>query len=141
METVKELIRIEADNTLSFGDFQLNEKAKKENFEFLGDLYKIKTFKGITRLEKNDGFVYESVPGTAVMNMSFDTQKVNFKVSGTEDSQITLGMSENTKYCIKIAGEDVGCMTTGIGGKLNLSIALNKDTDNSIEVEVTTAEE
>lgn len=137
METVKELIRIEADNTLSFGDFELEEKAKKENFEFLGDLYKIKTFKGITKLEKNDGFMYESVPGTSVMNMSFTPNKVSFKVSGKEDPQITLGMAENTEYCINIGGEDVGCMTTGIGGKLNLSIELGHD--EAISVEVTTA--
>lgn len=137
MGTVKELIRIEADNTLSFGDFELNEKSKKENFEFLGDLYKIKTFKGITKLEKNDGFMYESVPGTSVMNMNFTPDKVSFKVSAAEDPQITLGLAENTEYCIKIAGEDVGCMSTGIGGKLNLSIELNGD--EAVEVEVKTA--
>lgn len=127
MGTVKELIRIEENNCLSFGDFELESKAKLENFEFLGDLYKIKTFKGITRLEKNDGFMYESVPGTTVTDMDYTTDRVSFKVTGNEDPQITLGMSENTEYCINIGGEDVGCMSTGIGGKLSLSIELDKN--------------
>ena len=41
-------------------------KTKKDGFEFQGDIYKVKTFKEITKLEKNGMFVYESVPGTAV---------------------------------------------------------------------------
>ena len=32
------------------------------DFEFCGDLYKVKTFFEITKLEKNGMFVYESVP-------------------------------------------------------------------------------
>lgn len=35
-----------------------------------GDLYKVKTFKEITKLERNGMFVYESVPGTAVTDFS-----------------------------------------------------------------------
>ena len=63
MAAVKELLRAEADGTLSFGDFTLGSKTKKDNFEFEGDIYKVKTFSEITKLEKNGMFVYESVPG------------------------------------------------------------------------------
>ena len=66
MTVVKELIRSELDGTLSFGDYTLDTKTKKDGFEFQGDIYKVKTFKEITKLEKNGMFVYESVPGTAV---------------------------------------------------------------------------
>lgn len=134
MQTVKELIRIESDNTLSFGDFELKQKAKKESFEFQGDVYKIKTFNEITKLEKNDGFLYESVPGTSVFNMHFSPNKVSFRVNGSQDSQITLGMAENTNYCVSIGGEDVGCMSTRVGGKLSLSIELNEDEPIAVEV-------
>lgn len=67
MTVVKELIRSELDGTLSFGDYTLDTKTKKDGFEFQGDIYKVKTFKEITKLEKNGMFVYESVPGTAVL--------------------------------------------------------------------------
>ena len=66
MAVVEEIIRVEADGTLSFGDYTLNQKTKKEGFEFQGDQYKVKTFAEITKLERNGMFVYESVPGTSV---------------------------------------------------------------------------
>ena len=37
-----------------------------------GDMYKVKTFKEITKLERNGMFVYESVPGTAVFDLAQD---------------------------------------------------------------------
>ncbi len=66
MAAVKELLRAEEDGTLSFGDYTLADKTKLDGFEFQGDLYKVKTFSEITKLERNGMFVYESVPGTAV---------------------------------------------------------------------------
>ena len=62
MATVKELLRAENDGTLSCGDYTLPTKTKKDNFEIEGDIYKVKTFAEITKLEKNGMFVYESVP-------------------------------------------------------------------------------
>ena len=66
MPVVSELIRIEDDGTISFGNYMLAAKSKLQDFEFQGDLYKVKTFGEITKLERNGMFVYESVPGTAV---------------------------------------------------------------------------
>ena len=43
MPVVNELIRIEDDGTISFGDYKLTDKAKLDNFEYRGDLYKVKT--------------------------------------------------------------------------------------------------
>ena len=68
MAAVKDLLKAEVDGTLSFGDYTLENKTKLDGFEFQGDLYKVKTFAEITKLEKNGMFVYESVPGTAVEN-------------------------------------------------------------------------
>ena len=65
MPVVSELIRIEDDGTISFGNYMLAAKSKLQDFEFQGDLYKVKTFGEITKLERNGMFVYESVPGTA----------------------------------------------------------------------------
>ena len=58
MATISELIRSEADGTISFGDYTLGAKAKLDNFEHQGDIYKVKTFSEITKLERNGMFVY-----------------------------------------------------------------------------------
>ena len=59
MAAISELIRTEADGTISFGDYTLGAKAKLDNFEHNGDIYKVKTFAEITKLERNGLFVYE----------------------------------------------------------------------------------
>ena len=52
MAAVKELLRAEADGALGFGDYTLSSKTKLDGFEFQGDVYKVKTFSEITKLEK-----------------------------------------------------------------------------------------
>ena len=66
MAVVSELLRSESDGSLSFGNYDLSTKTKRKDFEHQGDVYYVKTFSEITRLEKNGSFLYESVPGTAV---------------------------------------------------------------------------
>ena len=43
MSVISELIRIEEDGTISFGNFELEKKSKLQDFEYRGDLYKDKT--------------------------------------------------------------------------------------------------
>ena len=57
MAVISELIRTEENGKLSFGDYTLAAKAKLDNFEKDGDIYKVKTFKEITKLERNGLFV------------------------------------------------------------------------------------
>lgn len=125
MAVVKELIRKEADGTLSFGDYELDVKKKLADFEFEGDLYKVKTFKEITKLEKNGLFVYESVPGTAVTHMKANDTEIKFSVEGPEDASVTLELEPEKEYKVYIDGTNVGKMKTNLGGKLVLSIELN----------------
>ena len=40
MAAVKELLRAENDGSLSFGDYTLSEKTKKDNYEFEGTRYR-----------------------------------------------------------------------------------------------------
>lgn len=127
MSTVSELIRSEADGSLSFGDYTLGAKAKLDNFEHAGDVYKVKTFKEITKLEKGGVFAYESVPGTAVTGLRAVDGGVSFKVEGPEDAEITIGLAEETSYDVKIGGTDAGTMTTGLGGKLTISVELGAE--------------
>ena len=134
MAVVEELIRVENENGLSFGDYTLNAKKKVSDFEFHGDMYKVKTYRDITKLEKNELFVYESVPGTVVTDMSATEQEVTFKVEGWEDSSITLELEPEMEYAVTISGTDIGKMKTNLGGKLVLSIEM--DPDQSYDVKV-----
>lgn len=133
MAAVKELIRNEADGTLSFGDYTLSEKTKKDGYEFEGDLYKVKTFKEITKLEKNEMFVYESVPGTVVKHFKKSEELTSFTVSGEATAQITLELEPETEYVVYMNEINVGDMTTNLGGKLSISAELAKE---SVEVKI-----
>lgn len=135
MSVISELIRTESDGTISFGDYSLNAKAKLDNFEHTGDLYKVKTYQEITKLERNGMFVYESVPGTAVTNFKATDAEVSFLVEGPEDTQITLELEENTEYDITIDGTDAGTMKTNLGGKLSLSVEM--DGSSAVAVVIT----
>ena len=124
MAVVQELIRTEDNGTISFGDYELNQKSKLSDYQYQGDMYKVKTYKEITKLERNGMFVYESVPGTAVHHFHSTANGVSFEVEGREDAQIILGREEDAEY--KIYSDDVnaGTMTTQLGGKLVLSVEI-----------------
>ena len=124
MAVIDELIREEETGALSFGNFALATKTKKDGFQYQGDSYKIKTFREITKLERNGMFVYESVPGTVVHDFRATDKAVNFVVEGEEDSQITLELEAEKEYKIHIDKVYVGKMKTNLGGKLNLSVEL-----------------
>lgn len=124
MAVIDELIREEETGALSFGNFALATKTKKDGFQYQGDSYKIKTFREITKLERNEMFVYESVPGTVVHDFRATDKAVNFVVEGEEDSQITLELEAEKEYKIHIDKVYVGKMKTNLGGKLNLSVEL-----------------
>ena len=126
MPVIEELIRTEKDGSISFGNYKLDKKAKLENFEHKGDLYKVKTFKEITKLERNGMFVYESVPGTAVTDFSVKDTEVSFKVEGTEDAQITIQLEDDMEYEVFEDGAAIGGMKTNMSGKLVVSVELSE---------------
>ena len=134
MAAVKELLKAETDGTLSFGDYTLSSKTKLDGFEFQGDLYKVKTFSEITKLEKNGMFVYESVPGTAVENFRASEKEVSFLVSGEKDAQFTLGLEADSAYVVFMDEVNVGDMATNLSGKLSVSTELGAD--KSVKVKV-----
>ena len=125
MAAVKELLRAENDGTLSFGDYTLGAKTKKDNYEFEGDIYKVKTFAEITKLEKNGMFVYESVPGSAVENFRETENEVSFTVSAGGDVQFTLELEPESEYEVFIDGSSAGKMATNLSGKLSVSVELS----------------
>lgn len=135
MAVVEELIRSEADGAISFGNHKLAQKAKLEDFQHEGDLLKVKTFRDITKLEKNGMFLYESVPGTSVRNYVEKESGVEFVVEGDEDAQITIGLDDDTEYEVFVNDKCIGTMATGLGGKLSLSVELEAADEVSVRVE------
>lgn len=126
MSSVQELIRTEADGSISFGDYHLDKKAKAEDFESGGDLYKVKTYCEITKLERNGMFVYESVPGTAAEHLTVDDYGMEFTVSGDQDAQITVQLEEDMEYEVFVDDFAVGSMRTNMSGKLSFSVELSE---------------
>ena len=134
MAVVEELLRSEADGTISFGNHKLAAKAKLEDFQHAGDLLKVKTYNEITKLEKNGMFLYESVPGTSVLNFKENEDGVEFVVEGDEDAQITVGLVDETEYEVFIAEKSMGTMKTGLGGKLSLSVELENAGEVAVKI-------
>ena len=134
MAAVKELLRAGADGNLSFGDYTLKSKTKLDGFEFQGDIYKVKTFAEITKVEKNGMFVYESVPGTAVENFKASEKEISFSVSGDRDAQITLELEADSEYVVYMDDVNVGDMKTNLSGKLSVSAELSPDKFVSVKV-------
>jgi len=134
MSVVKDLIQTETDGSISFGNYELDQKAKKSGFEVRGDCYKVKTFCESTRLERNDSMVYESEPGTAVLNFKEDENGVSFRVEGPEDAQVILGLADDACYRVLLNGKDTGVMETGTGGKLVLSVETGAADSVTVEV-------
>ena len=124
MAVVEELVRTEESGAISFGNYKLGAKAKVENYEHGGDLYKVKTYKELTKLEKNGMFAYESQPGTGVLDFVETEDGVTFTVEADEDAQITVGLKEDTGYDVTVDNVNIGTMKTNLSGKLSISIEL-----------------
>ena len=124
MAVVEELLRTEENGAISFGNYALETKAKVEDYEHGGDLYKVKTYRKLTKLEKNGMFAYESEPGTSVLTFEETENGVSFLVEGEADAQITVGLEEDTEYRVSVDHKDIGTMKTNLSGKLSISVEL-----------------
>ncbi len=130
-----ELIRVSENGGLGFGDYTLAEKSKLSDFPHQGDLYKVKTFNEITKLERNGSFVYESVPGTKVEGFKEEERKISFSVEGNDHTQITLDLEEEKEYRVLVDGINLGNMATNIGGKLVISVDLTTGQPQEVVIE------
>lgn len=134
MAVVKELIRTEENGNISFGNYELAQKSKVSDFQHQGDVYKVKTFNEITKLEKNGMFVYESVPGTAVLNLEQNGEVMKLFIEGKEQAQITVGLEAETGYEVFINGSSNGKMDTNLGGKLSFSVELDEASAAEVKI-------
>ena len=132
MSVVQEIIKIENDN-LCFGNYLLKEKNKVDNFVFEDDKYKVKTYNKITRLEKNDSLVLETIPGSAINNFNMSENDISFSAEGFNETQITFDLQANKNYEIKIDNILIGTEKSNSFGKLCFSVNL---TDVSKDIKI-----
>lgn len=134
MAVVTEGIKICDKLGLCFGDYTVKRKLKVDDFEYMGDIYRVKTHDELTRLEKNGKLLFESVPGATVHDFKSDSRKISFYAEGNSDTQMTLELEPNTEYKIFIDEFDTGKMKTNMSGKITFSAELNaKDQDIRVE--------
>lgn len=134
MSVVKEIIKLE-NNNLCFGNYLLEEKNKVDNFVFGGDKYKVKTYNKITRLEKNDKLIMETIPGSAINNFSMNEKNIFFSAEGLDETQITFDLQANKNYEIEIDNVLIGTEKSNAFGKLSFSVSLT-DTPKNIKIKL-----
>lgn len=134
MSVVTELIRNEENGAISFGNYELTAKTKVEDFEHAGNLYKVKTFNELTKLERDGMFVYESEPGTSVNNFAVSEDGASFVVSGNEDAMITVGLAEATEYEVFVADKSIGKIKSNLAGKLSFSVELAGEGEIAVKI-------
>lgn len=130
MAVIEELIRLEDNGSISFGNYLMDEKKKVLDFEVCGNLYKVKTYKDITKLEKNGKMLIETVPGATIHNFAMNGKKVEFSVESNDDVQITMELEPEKEYKLIINDMLVGKVNSNIGGKINFSVELNNSSSN-----------
>lgn len=112
---------------LSFGNYKLDVKSKQSDFEYNGDIYYVKSYYEVTRLEKNDSMIYESVPGTTVTDFNVTSNGADYVVEGYRSTQVTVELAENTVYDVTVSGTALGEFKTNMRGKLVLTLDLDAD--------------
>ncbi len=119
-----EIIQIEENNTLSFGDFNSDVKKKVNDFEVQGDLYNVRAYSQATRLEKNGSLLLETVPGAFVKGLDVNEKSTTFSVTGRGNTQVTLELEPGKNYKIYVDGIDIGHTHSNLSGKINFSMEL-----------------
>lgn len=132
MAVVNEIIRVEENGALSFGNYELKEKTKVVDFEVEGRLYKAKTFYEVTKLKRDGALVYESLPGTTVHDFKVTDQEVSFDVEGNESSQITLELEGNTEYKLMIDDMTVGNVKSNLSGKVSFNVDCGRESQSVV---------
>lgn len=127
MAVVNEIIRVEDNGALSFGNYELKEKTKVLDFEVEGRFYKAKTFYEVTKLKRDGALVYESLPGTAVHQFKVTDHGVSFEVEGCESSQITLELEPEAEYKLIVNDVTVGNVKATVSGKVIFSVDCEKE--------------
>ncbi len=117
-----EIIKINEDQTLTFGNYEVVEKQKVSDFEYKGDTLAVKTHRDVTVLKSNDTLVIETVPGTLIQNFSSEEGSVSFDIIGYKQTIVTLGVEPEVEYNVYIDGTKIDILTSKASGKASISL-------------------
>ena len=130
-----EIITLEPDNTISFGNYHSDNKLKHENFQFEGNSYNIRTYKETTRLTKNKELLVETVPGSFVHNFHKENGQAFFGITSFANTNITVQLEEDTIYRISAGKHRMGSMSSGVSGKLSFALDLSDGKEQIVRIE------
>jgi len=124
MSIILEGIRALGNGLISFGNYEVQDKMKVDDFANAGDVYKVRTHSMVTRLERNGKLLIETVPGATMHEMSISDKQIRFIAEGLEDTQVTMELEEETEYRLSVDGVNVGNMKTNRSGKVTFNLEL-----------------
>lgn len=117
-----EIIKINDNNTLRFGNFEAIDKQKVADFDYNGRKLAVKTHKDITVLKADDSLVMETVPGSVVDNFNWTEEKVAFDIIGYKQTMITLGVAPDAEFKVYIDGVETETLRSKASGKISISV-------------------
>ncbi|MCI8342383.1 MAG: endosialidase [Firmicutes bacterium] len=132
MSVIEEFIRVEENGAISFGNYLTESKRKVVDFEVDGDLYYVKTYNEITRLEKNSKLLLETVPGAAIHNLVMNEKKVSFTLEGEDNIHVTMELEPEAEYRVFVDDFNVGRVSGNVSGKVDFSVDVKNSAKNII---------
>ncbi len=117
-----DVIKINEDQTLTFGNYEVIEKQKVADFEYKGETLAVKTHKDVTVLKSNDKLVIETVPGTVVENFNIEESDISFNITGYKQTIVTIEVEPEVEYNLYIDGVKSDILTSKPSGKVSISL-------------------
>lgn len=134
MLKVNEIITVNEDNTLTFGNFEVVEKQKVADFEYKGDKLAVKTYKDVTVLKRDGNLIIETVPGSVIENFLEEEFKLSFDISGYKYTSVTLATKPEQEYKVYIDDKEIETVKSKLSGKLSISVDI-ENTKKSVRIE------
>lgn len=111
-------------NALNFGNYEVKEKIKINDFGHEGAMYNLRSYSEANRLEKNNELLLETIPGSFVYDFVQDESNCKFGIkSNASNVQITLGLLPEVSYELAINGKSEH-IKANIGGKVSFSVEI-----------------
>jgi len=131
MSNLPKGIIAEKNGGLSFGDYTVSNKIKVNDFEYMGNIYSLRSHDLVTRFEKNGEMLIETVPGASVYDFVMDEKGCSFEIESSAGVQVTLGLVPDASYDLSIRGNKGSDIREEISvnrsGKLSFGIELGSD--------------
>jgi len=127
MSNIPKEIIVETSGGLTFGDYTAKEKIKINDFEYMGNIYSLRSHDLVTRLEKNSEMLVETVPGATIYNFVSNEVGCSFDIAASANVQVTLGLAPEATYHLRVTGEVSEEIVSNRSGKLSFGAELSPE--------------